>query len=215
MTYKAKIIYQVKIYKKSKAWLKKLKLCLKKFKLYTQSKLIKSWLKKFKLWFKKLKLSNEVKTDIIRNYGKLKLSYIKLKIVKSWNYVLKSWNHIKSKLKRSKSWLKVKMIIYFQNWKKSKWRLKKFLQKWTKLSDDINLHDSEGHNFIIIVTSSGRVSSGTVEGVSLSFIYRQATGGTAAPRLSVTEPSWERLRKSNSSSLVHISRCRRTHTHTH
>ncbi|XP_067236981.1 protein FAM234B isoform X2 [Chanodichthys erythropterus] len=46
---------------------------------------------------------------------------------------------------------------------------------------------------------------GTVEGVSLSFIYSQATGGTAASRVSLKEPSWERLRKSNSSSLIHIS----------
>ncbi|XP_051741736.1 protein FAM234B-like [Ctenopharyngodon idella] len=46
---------------------------------------------------------------------------------------------------------------------------------------------------------------GTVEGVSLSFIYSQATGRAATSRVRLKEPSWERLRKSNSSSLIHIS----------
>ncbi|XP_077061685.1 protein FAM234B isoform X2 [Siphateles boraxobius] len=46
---------------------------------------------------------------------------------------------------------------------------------------------------------------GTVEAVSLSLIYRQATGGTAVSRVLQKEPSWERLRKSNSSRLIHTS----------
>ncbi|KAK2917188.1 hypothetical protein Q8A67_001562 [Cirrhinus molitorella] len=46
---------------------------------------------------------------------------------------------------------------------------------------------------------------GTVEAVSLSYIYSQATGRTAASRVRLKESSWERLRKSNSSSLIHIS----------
>ncbi|XP_050960596.1 protein FAM234B [Labeo rohita] len=46
---------------------------------------------------------------------------------------------------------------------------------------------------------------GTVEAVSLSYIYSQATGRTATPRVRLKEPGWERLRKSNSSSLIHIS----------
>nr|XP_055051121.1 protein FAM234B isoform X1 [Misgurnus anguillicaudatus] len=50
---------------------------------------------------------------------------------------------------------------------------------------------------------------GTVEGVSLGYIYNQATGKKAASTISQKDPSWERLRKSNSSSssssLIHIS----------
>ncbi|XP_073691411.1 protein FAM234B-like [Garra rufa] len=46
---------------------------------------------------------------------------------------------------------------------------------------------------------------GTVEAVSLSYIYSQATGRTAPSRVRLKEPVWERLRKSNSSSLIHIS----------
>ncbi|XP_016385302.1 protein FAM234B [Sinocyclocheilus rhinocerous] len=46
---------------------------------------------------------------------------------------------------------------------------------------------------------------GTVEAVSLSHIYSRATGQTAASRVRLKEPSWERLRKSISSSLIHIS----------
>ncbi|XDV11007.1 hypothetical protein PO909_000078, partial [Leuciscus waleckii] len=46
---------------------------------------------------------------------------------------------------------------------------------------------------------------GTVEGVSLSLIYSQATGRNASARVLLKEPSWERLRKSNSSRLIHIS----------
>ncbi|XP_056128141.1 protein FAM234B [Rhinichthys klamathensis goyatoka] len=46
---------------------------------------------------------------------------------------------------------------------------------------------------------------GTVEGVSLSLVYHQATGRTAVSRVLQKEPSWERLRKSNSSRLIHIS----------
>ncbi|XP_016116561.1 protein FAM234B [Sinocyclocheilus grahami] len=46
---------------------------------------------------------------------------------------------------------------------------------------------------------------GTVEAVSLSHIYSRATGQTAASRVQLKEPSWERLRKSISSSLIHIS----------
>ncbi len=62
------------------------------------------------------------------------------------------------------------------------------------------------------------VCPGTVEAVSLSFIFSRATGQTAASRVRLKEPSWEGLRKSNSSSLIHISRCcthRHTHTHIH
>uniref|UniRef100_A0A9J8AQE0 FAM234A/B beta-propeller domain-containing protein n=1 Tax=Cyprinus carpio carpio TaxID=630221 RepID=A0A9J8AQE0_CYPCA len=46
---------------------------------------------------------------------------------------------------------------------------------------------------------------GTVEAVSLSLIYSRATGQTAASRVRLKDPTWERLRKSNSSSLIHIS----------
>ncbi|KAF4116615.1 protein FAM234B [Onychostoma macrolepis] len=46
---------------------------------------------------------------------------------------------------------------------------------------------------------------GKVEAVSLSFIFSRATGQKAASRVLLKEPSWERLRKSNSSSLIHIS----------
>ncbi|KAL0199266.1 hypothetical protein M9458_007806, partial [Cirrhinus mrigala] len=45
----------------------------------------------------------------------------------------------------------------------------------------------------------------TVEAVSLSYIYSQATGRPATSRVRLKEPAWERLRKSNSSSLIHIS----------
>ncbi|XP_051571795.1 protein FAM234B-like isoform X2 [Myxocyprinus asiaticus] len=45
---------------------------------------------------------------------------------------------------------------------------------------------------------------GTVEGVSLSYIYSQATGRTAASRVRLKDPDWERLRKINTS-LIHIS----------
>ncbi|XP_043085059.1 protein FAM234B isoform X3 [Puntigrus tetrazona] len=46
---------------------------------------------------------------------------------------------------------------------------------------------------------------GTVEAVSLSFIFSRATGQKAPSRVSLKEPSWERLRTSNTSSLIHIS----------
>ncbi|XP_076866430.1 protein FAM234B isoform X2 [Brachyhypopomus gauderio] len=46
---------------------------------------------------------------------------------------------------------------------------------------------------------------GTVEAVSLRDIYRKATGRTAMPlSLSVKDPIWEKQRKTNSSTLIHI-----------
>ncbi|XP_052005678.1 protein FAM234B-like [Xyrauchen texanus] len=48
------------------------------------------------------------------------------------------------------------------------------------------------------------IGLGTVEGVSLSYIYSQATGRTAASRVRLKDPDWERLRKINTS-LIHIS----------
>ncbi|XP_051571070.1 protein FAM234B isoform X2 [Myxocyprinus asiaticus] len=45
---------------------------------------------------------------------------------------------------------------------------------------------------------------GTVEAVSLSYIYSQATGRTASSRVRLKDPNWERLRKNNTT-LIHIS----------
>ncbi|XP_062309986.1 protein FAM234B [Osmerus eperlanus] len=48
---------------------------------------------------------------------------------------------------------------------------------------------------------------GTVEAVSLRDIYTQATGNTpVSPELSLKDPVWEKLKKTNTSSLIHISR---------
>ncbi|KAJ7992632.1 hypothetical protein DPEC_G00280690 [Dallia pectoralis] len=47
---------------------------------------------------------------------------------------------------------------------------------------------------------------GTVEAVSLRDIYTQATGKThISPSLRLKDPGWEKLRKNNNSSLIHIS----------
>lgn len=48
---------------------------------------------------------------------------------------------------------------------------------------------------------------GLVQGVSLSYIYTQATGSTAAAaaRVRQQDSSWESLRRSNTSALLHIS----------
>lgn len=64
--------------------------------------------------------------------------------------------------------------------------------------------------------------TGTVEAVSLRDIYRKATGRMALPRpLYLQDPIWEKQRKNNQSSLIHIYRFNThshrtvTHTHTH
>lgn len=50
-------------------------------------------------------------------------------------------------------------------------------------------------------------SLGTVEAVSLRDIYTKASGKrVVAPKLKVKDPQWEKLKKTNSSSLIHISR---------
>lgn len=46
---------------------------------------------------------------------------------------------------------------------------------------------------------------GMVQGVSLSYIYTQATGGVAAAQVRQQDSRWESLRRSNTSALLHIS----------
>lgn len=56
-------------------------------------------------------------------------------------------------------------------------------------------------------------SLGTVEAVSLRDIYTKASGKRVVdPKLKIKDPQWEMLRKTNSSSLIHISRCIHTVT---
>ncbi|XP_057201220.1 protein FAM234B isoform X1 [Triplophysa rosa] len=46
---------------------------------------------------------------------------------------------------------------------------------------------------------------GTVEAVSLRYIYSQATGRTPISKITLKDPSWEHLRNSNTTSLIHIN----------
>uniref|UniRef100_A0A4W4FAK6 Family with sequence similarity 234 member B n=1 Tax=Electrophorus electricus TaxID=8005 RepID=A0A4W4FAK6_ELEEL len=61
------------------------------------------------------------------------------------------------------------------------------------------LHETAAGAFYILF------GLGTVEAVSLRDIYKKATGRTAMPpSLSVTDPIWEKQRKTNLSTLIHI-----------